>query len=107
MAVQDALMTDLDDVDGSMRHSLIDSYLADGEDFVDRLVAAALTGDRATTASIAHALRSSSALLGALPLASLLERLEEAGRQSMCDLHPLALLAKTEYGRVSQSLSAV
>ena len=100
----DELMTQFDDPDGEIRNELIGSYLADGDFHVSRLVTAASTGDTTTAAAIAHAMRTTSALLGAAALAALLHETENSARNTSDDLRPLALLVDTEYARVSESL---
>lgn len=98
------LMTQFDDPDGEIRDELIASYLADGDFHVSRLVTAAGSGDVSTAAAIAHAMRTTSALLGAAALADLLHQTEHSARNTPADLHSLALLVDTEYARVSEHL---
>jgi CheY-like chemotaxis protein/anti-sigma regulatory factor (Ser/Thr protein kinase)/HPt (histidine-containing phosphotransfer) domain-containing protein len=100
----DRLMTDLDDTDGNLRAELVRTYLLDGVHHLTKLGEAIASGDTATSAICAHTLRSTSALLGALTLAELLQRTEVAAMTSPADLDGLIALVEAEYARVTQRL---
>ena len=101
------LMEQLDDHNSHVRDELIASYLTDSRGDVDRLVAAVQAGDSATTAAMAHTLRSISALLGASALAELLRRTEQAAADSCDDALPPIEQITSEYARVVDSLTSL
>ncbi len=100
-----ALMTDLGDENGEIRSEAITVYLTESADQVTRLVTAAADADRATVATIAHSLRSTSKLLGAANLAAVLWEQEKLAKGDAGDLTPLAMDVSVEYDRVASSLA--
>jgi HPt (histidine-containing phosphotransfer) domain-containing protein len=104
-AVFDELMAQLGDGDMQIRGEIISSYLTDAEDYLGRLGDAAVSGDTVTAGLCAHTLRSTSALLGALDLAELLQQTEDlAAASRSADLVASAALVESEYQRVRGSL---
>jgi CheY-like chemotaxis protein len=106
-AVEVAALDDLMEQMGGgpdIRRELIDSYLDDGQDRIDSLSLAAGIADTTTVAQVAHALRSSSAQLGATVLANLLEQIENAARTAPSEISALALEILDEYPRVARAL---
>ncbi len=75
-----ATLTDLEDIMGDEIATLVDTYLRDGAMRMRNLHAAAERGDVAEVGKLAHSLKSSSANLGALPLATRARQVEEAAR---------------------------
>ncbi|WP_375423543.1 response regulator [uncultured Friedmanniella sp.] len=98
--VLDQLRTDLDDTDGSAVRQLIQTYLASAETLIPDLVAAVEAGDTAGAGSLAHALASATGLVGAKPLAGLLQQTQIAARTAASDLPDLAVRITTECARV-------
>jgi HPt (histidine-containing phosphotransfer) domain-containing protein len=64
---------------------LVDTYVAEGAGLLDGLIAAAAVGNPAAIVRPAHTLKSTSATLGAMRLASICRVIEEAGRQGRAD----------------------
>lgn len=100
-AVLDALIDDLGAAGSGMLGMLWQSYLQEGEPSVTRLCDAAERNDVEAVCSLAHGLKSSSALLGALPLAGLLQQAEDAARAGGFGLMPIAAAIGAEYLRVA------
>jgi HPt (histidine-containing phosphotransfer) domain-containing protein len=97
-----ALLADIGDEGAEMRRALWDSYRQDGDPQVALLSAAAAANDAATVSRLAHGLKSSSAILGARPLAELLQQTEDAAHAGTTRLVALARLVAAEYGRVAE-----
>jgi signal transduction histidine kinase/DNA-binding response OmpR family regulator/HPt (histidine-containing phosphotransfer) domain-containing protein len=91
--------------DAEVRETLVGSYLEEGAAQIPELSAAAASDDRVSVRRIAHHLRSSSAVLGAVPLAELLRSLEDDARAATGDLAPAARVVAAEYERVTEALS--
>ena len=72
------LRCDLDDDDGSALKSLIDTYVESSRAVTPELTEALSVGDLEGVTDLAHALASSTALLGARPLADLLDQAQHA-----------------------------
>jgi HPt (histidine-containing phosphotransfer) domain-containing protein len=64
---------------------VIESYLAEGQENVDGLAAAAAAGDIEAFGRAAHTLKSTSATVGAMRLSHLCRGLEEAARGGRAD----------------------
>jgi signal transduction histidine kinase/CheY-like chemotaxis protein/HPt (histidine-containing phosphotransfer) domain-containing protein len=75
-----ATLTDLEDIMGDEIATLVDTYLRDGAMRMRNLHAAAERGDVAEVGKLTHSLKSSSANLGAVPLATRARQVEEAAR---------------------------
>jgi CheY-like chemotaxis protein len=105
-AVFDQLIADLGDPDGEFLLEMITSYLQEGTDQAMRLTDAAVGQDSAAFAAVAHTWRSTSALIGATVLASLLAEAEAAARRSSTELSSLARSMVAEYNRVAAWLVA-
>jgi signal transduction histidine kinase/CheY-like chemotaxis protein len=73
-------LVDLEDIMGDELVTLVDAYLRDGDTRMRNLREAADRGDAAEVGKLAHSLKSSSANLGALPLANRARQVEEAAR---------------------------
>jgi CheY-like chemotaxis protein/HPt (histidine-containing phosphotransfer) domain-containing protein len=103
-SVLDGLRVQLDDATGDLVAELIDTYQDEGDGQIEQLVTAADCGQTARVATIAHSLRSTSALLGATGLVLLLQGVEKAAREGSTELGPAALQVKHEYERASAAL---
>jgi HPt (histidine-containing phosphotransfer) domain-containing protein len=66
--------------DEAFLHELVEAYVAEVADHIAGITAAAAAGDAAAIVRPAHTLKSSSATFGAMRLAALCRRIEEAGR---------------------------
>jgi signal transduction histidine kinase/CheY-like chemotaxis protein/HPt (histidine-containing phosphotransfer) domain-containing protein len=75
-----ATLIDLEDIMGDELVTLVDAYLRDGDVRLRNLREAAARGDSAEVGKLSHSLKSSSANLGALPLAHRARQVEEAAR---------------------------
>jgi two-component system sensor histidine kinase/response regulator len=106
-AVLNALTKQLAAAGDDLRRELLCSYLEQGRLQIPELQSAAEDGEPATVRRIAHSLRSSSALLGALPLAELLANAENAVRNGNNDLIPIATSIVTEYARVQKAMTSM
>ncbi|MGH8146622.1 MAG: ATP-binding protein [Rhodanobacteraceae bacterium] len=73
-------LVDLEDIMGDELVTLVDAYLRDGATRMQNMHAAAERGDGAEVGKLAHSLKSSSANLGAVPLANRARQVEEAAR---------------------------
>ena len=73
-------LVDLEDIMGDELATLVDTYLRDGDVRLRNLREAADRGDSAEVGNLAHSLKSSSANLGAMPLANRARQVEEAAR---------------------------
>jgi CheY-like chemotaxis protein/HPt (histidine-containing phosphotransfer) domain-containing protein len=93
--------------DAEVRETLVRSYLEEGTAQIPELSAAAASDDRVSVRRIAHHLRSSSAVLGAVPLAELLRSLEDDARAATGDLAPAARVVAAEYQRVTEALGSL
>ncbi len=98
------LRTDLDDADGSAVRQLISTYLVSAETLVPDLTAAVASGDHTAVASLAHALSSATALVGARPLAVLLQQTQVAAHHQPSELLGLSARISAECPRVVESL---
>jgi HPt (histidine-containing phosphotransfer) domain-containing protein len=103
--VLDDLKEQLGDDDGEMTDELIGSYLTDATEQIDRLLTAARTDDAATVLSAAHTLRSTSALVGASPLVTLLLEAEGVARTASSGLAAVAEPVEAEFARVVRELN--
>ena len=86
------------------RQELIDTYLGDADARITALMAAVVAGDTEAVGRAAHGLRSSSALVGALPLAALLLESETMARAGSGDLRAAGAGIQAEYLVVSATL---
>ncbi|HJR13095.1 MAG TPA: ATP-binding protein [Rhodanobacteraceae bacterium] len=75
-----ATLVDLEDIMGDELVTLVDAYLRDGETRMHNMREAANRGDSIEVGKLAHSLKSSSANLGAIPLANRARQVEEAAR---------------------------
>ncbi|MGH8215008.1 MAG: ATP-binding protein [Rhodanobacteraceae bacterium] len=75
-----ATLVDLEDIMGDELATLVDAYLRDGDTRMRNLHEAAGRGDSTEVGKLAHSLKSSSANLGAMPLANRARQVEEAAR---------------------------
>ncbi|HET7612231.1 MAG TPA: ATP-binding protein [Rhodanobacteraceae bacterium] len=75
-----ATLVDLEDIMGDELATLVDAYLRDGDARLRNLQEAAARGDSTEVGKLAHSLKSSSANLGAMPLANRARQVEEAAR---------------------------
>jgi PAS domain S-box-containing protein len=106
-AALDGLLDQLGDAGPATRRAVVDSYLGQGTAWMAELSAAADTGDRGTVARIAHTMRSSSLIVGAVHLASLFRTAEDAARNTGADLHAHAAALAAEYDRVVVACEAL
>ena len=67
--------------DDEFLRELAAAYISEGREHLHAIAAAAAAGDPAAMVRPAHTLKSSSASLGAMRLAAISRRLEEAGRE--------------------------
>jgi HPt (histidine-containing phosphotransfer) domain-containing protein len=86
------------------RQDLIQAYLEQGDAWIEQLAAAAQHGDGAQAHRIAHALHSSSALIGALPLVGLLDQIATRTVTESAGLRPVVAATVAEYQRVAAVL---
>lgn len=104
LAVFAQVTTDMGAQSPSRQQELIEAYLEQGDGWIVDLATAAAEGDARTVRAVAHSLGSTSALLGALPLARLLS---EAGRLAKIEgagLAEAAAAVSSEYRRVAAVL---
>jgi HPt (histidine-containing phosphotransfer) domain-containing protein len=104
VGVLDVLVRLIGGSDAGARSTVIDLYLADAERRVVDLLAAVAAGDGEAVARAAHGLRSSSALLGAGPLAHALRTCERAARLGRGDLDGLGARVDGEYRELARRL---
>jgi PAS domain S-box-containing protein len=109
-AVLDAVfLADLEEVigDASMLAEVIGMYLTDSPSHLDAIVDALAQADPAALTRAAHALKGSSASVGAAPLSSLCGKMEQLGRAGTLEdsAEPLRRL-QTEFHRVRRALQA-
>ena len=105
VAVFDALVAQLGEAQPELREQLLTSYLIQSGPHIAELVAAAERADPPTVGRLAHQMRSSSELLGALELAELLGLAEQSARSGNGnDLIPVARRIQHEYGRVEADM---
>jgi HPt (histidine-containing phosphotransfer) domain-containing protein len=71
--------------DEAFVRELVDAYLTESPEYLDALAAAAAAGDAASVVRPAHTLKSSSAAVGAMRLASLGKQVEYAAREGRVD----------------------
>ena len=107
-AVDKATVQELLELMGEGFADLVQVYCDDTPRLLLKLREAAATGDHDSIAEIAHSLKSSSANLGALPLAELARRTEiEARADHPEHLGALVEQACKEYARVVEAFSAI
>jgi hypothetical protein len=99
--VLDDLVADLGDADGQFLAELITGYVQESSDNAEKLAVAARRPDGPAVAAIAHAWRSTSALIGATTLVSLLVEAEAVARSSPTLLPALAQPIAVEQERVA------
>lgn len=102
--VLDALVAQLDSGQTGLRDVLLGSYLDEGSAQIARLLMAVTEGDTDNVASLAHTLRSTSALLGATDLATMLLGVETAARTDPAAMAGLARKIEHEHTRVATAL---
>lgn len=90
-----------------LRRTLLDTYVTDGTERMAQLGTAVARHDYLAVQNVAHAMKSSSALLGVLTLADLLQRTENAARADTSKVAPLAALADEEYRRAAQVIGTL
>jgi PAS domain S-box-containing protein len=100
-AVFEELVAELGDTDGEFITELVSSYLKEGTAQSAELIRTAADGDAAAFAATAHTWRSTSALIGATTLASLLLEAEAAARESSAELPAQAEAIAADYRLVS------
>jgi HPt (histidine-containing phosphotransfer) domain-containing protein len=84
---------------------LIDTYLTDAVDLLDKSEAASAAGDAAELRRAAHSLKSNSATFGAIALTALAKNLEELGKAGELDeTSSLIAQAREEFAHVERSL---
>ena len=103
LLIDDEIIAELRDVMEEEFVELIGSFLHDLPVQLDLIQAAIAQSDTAELYRIAHKLKSSCASLGAMRLAELVRRLEQAGRQNALDGAD-QMLAETRY--VAQETTA-
>jgi CheY-like chemotaxis protein len=110
-AVFEELVEELGDPDGEFITELVSSYLEEGTAQSAELIRTAAEGDSIAFAATAHTWRSTSALIGATTLASLLLEAEASARESSAELPAQAEAIAADYRLVSawlvQRLQAV
>jgi PAS domain S-box-containing protein len=100
-AVFEELVAELGDPDGEFITELVTSYLDEGTAQSSELIRTAAEGDAVAFAATAHTWRSTSALIGATTLASLLLAAEAAARESSAELPAQAEAIAAYYRLVS------
>jgi CheY-like chemotaxis protein/HPt (histidine-containing phosphotransfer) domain-containing protein len=100
-AVFEELVAELGDSDGDFITELVSSYLEEGIVQSAELIRTAAEGDAAAFAATAHTWRSTSALIGATTLASLLLEAEASARESSAELPAQAEAIAADYRLVS------
>ncbi|HEX8489023.1 MAG TPA: response regulator [Propionibacteriaceae bacterium] len=104
VSVLNLLVEQLDDESGQLLGELVDSYLSESATAVKELADAGPKGDGATVRRVAHNLRSTSGLMGATQLVTLLQQVEDAAREGSVDLGPGSLRVRDEFDRVAAML---
>jgi PAS domain S-box-containing protein len=100
-AVFEELVAELGDPDGEFMTELVNSYLVEGAAASAELIRTAAAGDVVAFAATAHTWRSTSALIGATTLASLLLRAEACAREASTQLPAQAEAIAADYRLVS------
>jgi CheY-like chemotaxis protein len=100
-AVFEELVAELGDPDGEFITELVSSYLEEGTAQSAELIRTAAEGDAIAFAATAHTWRSTSALIGATTLASLLLDAEASARESSAELLAQAEAIAADYRLVS------
>ena len=86
---------------------LVETYLAEGPEHIEQIVAAAGRADAAAIVRPAHTLKSSSAALGATRLSAISRQIEFSGREGRtADLAALAQQARTAWAATVAALQA-
>lgn len=106
VAVLDALTEQLGESGMDMRRMLLNTFLHEGARRMVELRAAVERNDAAAVREVAHTLKSSSAVLGVLPLAALLQQAEDAARSGSASVPSLAALVEAEYERAAEAVGA-
>jgi PAS domain S-box-containing protein len=104
-AVFEDLVAELGDPDGEFLSELISSYLEEGTTQSAELVRTAAEGNAVAFAATAHTWRSTSALIGASTLASLLLDAEACARESSAELPARAEAISVNYRLVAAWLA--
>ena len=104
VSVFNLLVEQLDDESGQLLSELVTSYLRESAPAVQELAIAGPKGDGATVRRVAHNLRSTSGLMGATRLVTLLQQVEDAARGGSTDLGPGTSLVRDEFTRVAATL---
>ena len=106
LAVLHQLSLDMGATSAQTRRDLVEAYLEQADAWIPELAAAAQAGDRERIRVITHTLGSSSALLGAQPLADLLTEAGRRARTEGTDLVTAVAAAQDEYRLVAMVLNA-
>ena len=107
LQILDERMTELGDTTGEFRRTLIGEYLAEGTEQVLALIHSGNSFDGHSVAAIAHSLRSTSALLGAMTLAEMLQEAEATAAQDLPGLPAVGAAIDEEFGRVKAELTGL
>jgi HPt (histidine-containing phosphotransfer) domain-containing protein len=102
--VLERLREQVGDAEGTMLNELVTEYLSEGATHLTRLLAAVAAGDTGTVRSIGHTWSSTSDLLGATVLATMLRGLKQLVA-SPVELGAAAAAIEVEYGRVTEWLT--
>ena len=101
------VLDELAEILGGDLAKLIETYLADAPQLIARLETAAAEADYKQLYQVAHALKSSSANLGAMGLSAAARRIELGGRAGELDRPAVAVaMLAAEFERVRSALSA-
>lgn len=103
-AVLATLVEEVAGGDRSLVDELIGSYLGESGEQVKQLSAAAGSNDAGVVASLAHSLKSASAVLGATRLAAMLQQTEDRAKGRSGDLAAMSGPIESEYARVEDAL---
>jgi HPt (histidine-containing phosphotransfer) domain-containing protein len=105
-SVLDELRTSVEGDTGFVR-DLIEAYVTDSAGHVDAIEAALAAGDAATLVRPAHTLKSSSATLGATPLAATARTIEMAARADELGADEVRAAAPTIRGQWEATVAAL
>ena len=102
--VLERLREQVGDPGGTMVTELVTEYLSEGATSLSRLLGAVADGDTTTARAVAHTWSSTSDMLGAAVLATLLRRIREL-TASPVELGATTAAIEAEYARVSEWLT--
>jgi len=106
-AVLEQLRVDLEDEDGSAVASVVSIYVDSSRALIPDLAAALRSGDTTAAARVAHALATPTIMVGARPLGTLLQRVQNGAAGAVIQPAELAALAEMIMSEADRAIATL